>query len=1438
MSPTGGPVDQLVFAGSTTHYNFFYPANHVTLGIEPGLINEVMAHVEDDYALLEEYFGSFPALTNIYVQIYDSSGGGGINFLDDGAGGTIILIRCQDNDFPYPETLRAMIFHETGHAFEWQTDIANGVDGSDSTGWFFSDAIGGTRSETLCRFLHSIFLAEHLEAADTGWLSRNYYGVTQLWLNSVRADYVNTAAVGDGAPSAETGCGVLFLYYLRDQLGYTVPQIIAAGRLADTLADIYHTLTGDSADPFPRFKGLIDGGYPSLVRSGIVGPNPENPWPIGAPVLTDALPGGVLIVQAAWGADPALNDTLWSWEDITRDVRQSDGATLALTAGRTDEASDTQPATAAMLLDNRSGRYALGGQNPLYPYVRRNTPIRVSLSVDHGLTWSTLFFGYADGWAPDWDATGRDATVKLTASGVLRRLLQGDPPSISPMRRYIESTTSSLPIVYWPMEDGASASSFAAAIGDTGGQYVMVPTSESTAPPKPAANSDFITSFPLPTVGNCELYAPVPWRPSTGTLALTLLIGLPDSGIPADQPLVFLDVSGSSDWWWIAYGETTGNLAVWCEDRFGTTKVHDEFNLGGLDGKRGLLQFELTESGSNVTYALRWLEQGTYTIFSGTGTCTSRTLGRAQAVWLNTHFDSVDDGVAPAEVIAPTSAELVIGHVAVRDVVPSLSTGVADVLAGYAGESTGGRLTRLLTENGLNVAIYSAAAFLPATPRATEAEIMGPQSIAPVLDLLREVEAVDGGILLDGISRSLAFMPRIARLSRPADLTLDVAKSQLLDPLHPDDDDQRTVNRVVVKRVNGSSISAQDTDGPLGSATVGLYESQVEVNTYTDGGAAQQAAWRVHAGTAVGYRYPQITFDLAKNPELATAWLGCPVGGRIDVVNLLDARTQHPGGDMSLCLEGYTQQIDQKRWTVVANCSLFDPWLVGQVADSQGKGQGPYHVDSAASVLAEFTPEGATELRVTVTDGPAWSTDTADYPLTLDVGGMPVSVEACTAAETFPALNPVVVGDQLADDFDDNEVDTGLWPVSAGTYTEASGLAQVTAVTAGTASYYESAAAYTLADSTLTAKISPPSLQDSTTAEVHLAMYDPASGYTTAVMMVGRVSTGPTYTLGCYAQVNGQVAVNVFTGWTPGTFPWVRLRERAGSLFFEAGADGVNWLTLLRVATPVALRESNTLSVVLEAARTTATTPGTPATFDDMSLTRTSRDAQTFTIGGGLIMDDFADGAVNTGLWAYSLGTYSESGDGTVRVTATTDGIYNGLLTGGRYNLRDVTLTGRLVAPSAEDSATFARAYLSCQVGSISSNVMQVYIDSVAQVYGFLCFIDGVQQWHVQGALSGFTALWMRLVTASAPGGDTVTLQIAVDGGVWTSIITESLGSVWTTGENVAVGLLAARSAATTAGDPAQISNVRFERNSYDQVLTAKQAGSAVTLWRPPILAL
>jgi hypothetical protein len=99
-----------------------------------------------------------------------------------------------------------------------------------------------------------------------------------------RADYVNLTLEYDHGVSPAPGCGMLFLYYLYVQFGFSINAIIAAApgvnNAATCLRGVYQNLTGDNGDPFPYFKQLLDNAFPPDEVSLIPGPNPDNPFPL------------------------------------------------------------------------------------------------------------------------------------------------------------------------------------------------------------------------------------------------------------------------------------------------------------------------------------------------------------------------------------------------------------------------------------------------------------------------------------------------------------------------------------------------------------------------------------------------------------------------------------------------------------------------------------------------------------------------------------------------------------------------------------------------------------------------------------------------------------------------------------------------------------------------------------------------------------------------------------------------------------------------------------------------------------------------------------------------------------------------------------------------------------------------------------------------------
>jgi hypothetical protein len=282
----------LTSGGATTHYAFSYDSSLRAGGLEPGRTQALMNAAEGDYTIMANWFTGVSTgapRINVYVTRLN----GGANNTGD--------IRLKPNTNNVNE-LRCYLVSEITESFM----------AAQNKGWGF---LPGVNNEESCGEALSLFLTQQFALGQgfpnpyTGFTANTANG----WLNSSlpasnaastrfvtnpdksvtdfgsRFDYVNSTLPYPGNGPG-TGGSMLFVYYLFHQLGFTIPQIIAAapgytdGRLNATapLRGVYKNLTGDDSDPFPFFKQLLDAAYPESQVSSIPGTNPDDPWPLAS----------------------------------------------------------------------------------------------------------------------------------------------------------------------------------------------------------------------------------------------------------------------------------------------------------------------------------------------------------------------------------------------------------------------------------------------------------------------------------------------------------------------------------------------------------------------------------------------------------------------------------------------------------------------------------------------------------------------------------------------------------------------------------------------------------------------------------------------------------------------------------------------------------------------------------------------------------------------------------------------------------------------------------------------------------------------------------------------------------------------------------------------------------------------------------------------------
>lgn len=726
---------------------------------------------------------------------------------------------------------------------------------------------------------------------------------------------------------------------------------------------------------------------------------------------------GVAIAFAGDLSDP--DGSSWIYTEVTTDVRVAQG--IYMRHGRSDEASASQPATCRFTLDNRQGKYSLGGRSPYWPNVRQGTPVTIYIDIGTGGGMEAVFTGYVDGFTPEYsinplvNLTGKgDATVQVVASGALRRLGQGSPPVFSSMRRAMLKDPDVR--AYWPCEDGKNAGFISSGIPGHPPMDFSGRLHDGSNPGLPAATPNLASSEPfdcslaLPQLNDSEWYGNVPIYTATNTICLWFLIDIPDSGSNDSAVLIGLITTGDPSFWEIRY-KTGGvlNLRAWRS--FSTLVGGLDTDLGfTLNGRRGLLSLELTTSGGNVAWNLQFIEEGTTFSGGASGTVTTGTVGRAVRVQTNTDGGHV---------------QVTMGHIAVRSAARNIADAVARVNA-HNSDQVGERLFRITAEN-----------LLPYTqndgdvPVDTVTDQMGPQRPNTVLGILNECETCDQGLLWDGVDPGLQYSTKRYRESRAPALTLSVPAAKVAFPFVPVHDDQNRRNRVTANRQEGASAIYEDTTGPLGSTIIGRYDDSIDVNVELDSSMIYYAGWLVHTGTIEGYRWPRLGMDLAANPDLIDDWL--PIdptnpphrktiipGDRVDVTGLDLVNASAPVEPISLGIEGFEQTITDSTWDVTLNTSPYYAWAVAQACATTGDTQEfGMRAETSGSTVAALIAAGQSVLSVATSSGPLWTTTADDFPLYLDVGGVRVRATACTGTsspQTFtvdampvdkPATTPV-----------------------------------------------------------------------------------------------------------------------------------------------------------------------------------------------------------------------------------------------------------------------------------------------------------------------------------------------------------------------------------------------------------------------------------------------
>lgn len=592
------------------------------------------------------------------------------------------------------------------------------------------------------------------------------------------------------------------------------------------------------------------------------------------------------------------------------------------------------------------------------------------------------FAGEVPEWPPAADISGRDITVSITAEGILRRLDRRDTPLRSAVYRgRLRQTTA--PVAYWPMEDGEDADRLGSPIP---GVNAMV----FTGSPNLAGYSGFYGADGVVEVNDAIIRGYVPAYSQGADLTVQALVSVPAGGLADGTELLWIVTSGTAKYAIVTYntagGGTLGFLVY--DDPIGSASLPIASSTGvdGVNGVPTMISLSAAVSGADVDFQLDGTpandSDGSVTS-TATATASARTLGRVMQVTVN-------------QTGGFTGSDAAIGHISVHN--EALTLDDAPFRAGHAGESAGARILRLCAEEAIAFRSIGTLGLVSSVPGGVV--LMGPQRQVSLMQLLRDAETADRGIIYEPTDTlALGYRTRASLYSQSARIAVDYAANELSAPLAPTDDDRWIRNDVEVTRPGGSSARAVVASGPLSIQEppdgAGLYDHAEQVNVASDGDLLDQAGWLAHHGTIDQERHPSLSFQLASN-ELRTN------------LTLRDALRHHDLGDRATLDNPPAwlppDQISQLSVGLTEFLTGLEHRLVLTTVPEAGYRAVALDdttwgvLDTDASTLNASIDSDDTSLSVATTSGPLWSTSGDDF--TIVIGGEEMTVTAVSGASS------------------------------------------------------------------------------------------------------------------------------------------------------------------------------------------------------------------------------------------------------------------------------------------------------------------------------------------------------------------------------------------------------------------------------------------------------
>lgn len=651
------------------------------------------------------------------------------------------------------------------------------------------------------------------------------------------------------------------------------------------------------------------------------------------------------------------------WTTVTSRSRSAGG--VRIKHGRSDGAIQGETSTLEVTVGNDDGW--LTEENPFSPwygFIGRGTPIRFSL-VGILPADAQRFEGEIDEMFAVYPG-GSSSSMRITAIGKLGVAAQNDDPLQTAMYRSMIGVTEGdyIPHAYWPLEDGADATTFANV--SAGGLPGVPVVSEGDNVVQFAADSSIVGSAPLPLLTDgTGIEFTIPPYTDTGFWALQFA----SSQLNMDtNPSVIVRV-GSTD-----------IVVQWALG-------FDELNTFAFGP--GLV-FENVDSFTGANYLNQPLSLLLASVDTGGGDVFVARLIDSDG---NTVAETIDTnpGVyglpVTATIRVPTGLGdqlLVPGHVTLftDPAFDHLTDGVegARAMSGWDGEQAHERIERLGREERLAVVIVG-----------SESAAMGPQRVDTFHGLIKACEQADQGLLGDsGAGGAITY--RTVRDLYNQTAQVAITYGSLTPDFAPIWDNQRVSNDWTVTRPGGSSGRVSDEAHVTSKRR--RIKRTLTANVETDAALTNLAGWLVAIGTTPGPRYAAGGINLRNSggAKLADAVLGVVTGDRFTAAATA-LPSQHPPGGFDQLILGWQEYIDVDEWLFFPNMVPSKPYIDVGVWGSNPAGT---RFGARNTVLAEDLTAVETAADVTAT-GEVWITTASHpsrFPFDVTIGGL---VYSCTA---------------------------------------------------------------------------------------------------------------------------------------------------------------------------------------------------------------------------------------------------------------------------------------------------------------------------------------------------------------------------------------------------------------------------------------------------------